>query len=216
VNNVTFKLNVFRVLLVFQAGIMISCGEKAFTPGYVPTMSPIIRYDRENEVTFTGQIIDIIRDTTPPPIMLDEGHILGDDERTLISVVVTTYKGHEDHTYLVQLGPKWYLDLKGIHLLKKKEITVSASPIETPDLVDKRGSRHIYNEEGILLARVLQVGDYKITLRDENGVPVWYQRGRIKGILGNWQEQMKKEEMKKYMEQQMGTPEGSQKLPAQK
>ncbi len=190
------------VLLVLGLSITCCTEKKPFTPGYVPSMSPGRAYDLAKEVSFTGQIIDIISDTTPPPIAVDEGQIMGDDERALISVVVTSYQGRENHTYLVQLGPKWYLDLKGLTLFRKKDIIVTASPVETPDLLDKQGTTDLKNEEGIMLAREVQVGDYKLTLRDKNGVPAWYQQGRIKGILNNWQEQIKQDEMKKYIEQQ--------------
>jgi hypothetical protein len=134
---------------------------------------------------------------------MEEGEIDYGDERSLISVVVTTLKDGEDQTYLVQLGPKWYLDLKGIYLLSKKNISITGTPIEVPNLVDKRGDKDLSKEEGILMAKEVQMGEYKVTLRDEKGVPVWYQRGRIKGILNNWQGQLKQDEMKKYMADMM-------------
>jgi hypothetical protein len=57
----------FAGLLIFFGGILIGCAtSEPFTPGYVPQLSPVKEYDQTKEMSFTGQIIEVINDTTPP------------------------------------------------------------------------------------------------------------------------------------------------------
>ncbi|RJP75654.1 MAG: DNA-binding protein [Candidatus Abyssobacteria bacterium SURF_17] len=66
----------------------------------------------------------------------------------------------DDDTISVHLGPKWYLENQDVQIRKGDQITV-------------KGSRITFNEKPALIAAEIEKGDEILTLRDENGFPMW-------------------------------------------
>lgn len=60
----------------------------------------------------------------------------------------------------VHLGPAWYLDNQEFELAKGDKVIV-------------KGSRVVFDEKPALVATEVTKGDLTLTLRDENGFPLW-------------------------------------------
>jgi hypothetical protein len=65
----------------------------------------------------------------------------------------------------VHLGPEWYLDSQKFS-------------IEVGDSLELKGSRVIYNGKPTIIAARLTKEDRVLTLRDDNGLPLWSRRQR--------------------------------------
>ncbi len=66
----------------------------------------------------------------------------------------------DQETISVHLGPSWYIENQDIK-------------IEVGDKVDVKGSRIMFDDSHSMIAAKVKKGDETLTLRDENGFPVW-------------------------------------------
>lgn len=71
----------------------------------------------------------------------------------------------ESETLDVHVGPTWFLSQNKITFAKGDQIEVTGSKVKFAD-------------GDALLAREITKGDQKLTLRNENGFPVWSRRGQ--------------------------------------
>jgi hypothetical protein len=65
-----------------------------------------------------------------------------------------------ERTVDVRLGPAWFLEREGVPIVKGDAIEVTGSVVGSDD-------------DAFLIARELKKGGKVVTLRDENGVPLW-------------------------------------------
>jgi hypothetical protein len=65
----------------------------------------------------------------------------------------------------VHVGPGWYLDKHGLKIV-------------AGDRLEVRGSRITFGGKPAIIAAQVKKGDQSLTLRDDNGLPVWRGRGR--------------------------------------
>lgn len=61
---------------------------------------------------------------------------------------------------LVHLGPAWYLEDQSF------DIVIN-------DVIEVTGSRVVIDDEPVLIAAEIRIGDTVITLRDRDGIPLW-------------------------------------------
>jgi hypothetical protein len=71
----------------------------------------------------------------------------------------------ESETLDVHVGPSWFLTQSKIVFAKGDQVEVTGSKVK-------------FANGDALLAREITKGDQKLTLRNENGFPVWSRRGR--------------------------------------
>jgi hypothetical protein len=103
-------------------------------------------YDKASEVTLTGTIAEMIQ----PP-----------DTGGLHFAFKTA-----DETIEVHLGPKSWLDSQGYTFAKGDELTIIGSRTTVHDMATM-------TNKVALIAREIKKGDKTMTLRDENGRPLW-------------------------------------------
>jgi hypothetical protein len=65
-----------------------------------------------------------------------------------------------EQTLDVRLGPTWFLEREGVEIAQGDSLEVTGSVIGSDD-------------DSFLIARELKKGDKVVTLRDQNGVPLW-------------------------------------------
>jgi len=66
----------------------------------------------------------------------------------------------ENNTFLVHLGPQWYIE--------RQDIKISAG-----DKITVKGARAVRMGQDIIIAAEVKKGDEVLKLRDENGAPAW-------------------------------------------
>ncbi len=66
----------------------------------------------------------------------------------------------EKEALSVHLGPAWYLDNQEFE-------------VEKGDKIEVKGSRVLFNDKPALIAVTVKKGDLTLTLRDEDGFPLW-------------------------------------------
>jgi hypothetical protein len=66
----------------------------------------------------------------------------------------------DKETIVVDLGPAWFINNQEEKLEKKDQIVV-------------KGARTVHEGEPTIIARTIRKGDAVLTLRDEDGFPVW-------------------------------------------
>lgn len=101
-------------------------------------------YDPQTVETITGEVVSV--DTITPSKGMSYG----------IHIVLKT----DNETIPVHLGPGWYIENQDME-------------IEPGDNIEVKGSRIIYDDSPALIAAQVWKGDEVLTLRDENGFPVW-------------------------------------------
>lgn len=101
-------------------------------------------YDPKTVETITGEVTRVDR-ITPTKGMSGGIHML-----------VKTDK----ETIWVQLGPIWYLENQDVK-------------IEPKDKVEVKGARVTFGGKPAIIAAEVKKGDEVLTLRDDNGFPVW-------------------------------------------
>lgn len=101
-------------------------------------------YDPQTIETISGKIVSIDR-TIPMPKMSQGVHLM-----------VQTGK----ETIAVHLGPEWY-------------ITNQDMQFQVNDRVEIKGSKINFNGKPTIIAAQVKKGDKVLTLRDNNGFPLW-------------------------------------------
>lgn len=66
----------------------------------------------------------------------------------------------EKETITVHVGPSWYLD--------DNNFTINLN-----DKIEVKGSRVSWNGSDVIIAANIKIGDKLLTLRDDDGVPLW-------------------------------------------
>ncbi len=95
-----------------------------------------------------------------------KGEVLSIDEQTGkrgsngIHVTLKT----EDGDLSVHLGPEWFMDKQTVKIAKGDQIEVT-------------GSKITYKDKPALIAKLIKSGNDTLTLRDDNGYPVWRGQG---------------------------------------
>ncbi len=165
-----------RLLILMLGGLVLylGCATEPFTPGYKPPESLFTTYDTQKEITFSGQIIREV------------GLIRG-EEIPSTSIQVRTEKGKE---YLVTLGPSWYLSMMK-YSFEEGEMVAVTGAVHVEGMEERAPGElvsggFLAEEETsemltIVLARKIKRGHWIITLRDKQGKPMWYKRGRSIG-----------------------------------
>jgi hypothetical protein len=106
-------------------------------------------YDKAKEVTLTGTVIDVVD---------QQGMGMGAGLHLM-------FKSGAD-TIEVRLGPKAWLDEQHYTFAKGDELTVTGSRQTVHDMATM-------TDQDTLTAREIKKGDQTMTLRDENGRPLW-------------------------------------------
>jgi hypothetical protein len=101
-------------------------------------------YDPKTVETITGEVTRVDR-ITPTKGMSGGIHMLVKTDKETISV---------------QLGPIWYLENQDVK-------------IEPKDKVEVKGARVTFGGKPAIIAAEVKKGDEVLTLRDDNGFPVW-------------------------------------------
>lgn len=109
----------------------------------------IRQYDPKTVETLSGEVLSITKTTSR------RGREYG------VHLLVKT----DAETIEVHLGPEWYLDSQKFS-------------IEVGDSLELKGSRVIYNGKPTIIAARLTKKDRVLTLRDDNGLPLWSRRQR--------------------------------------
>ncbi len=73
-----------------------------------------------------------------------------------VHLIVKTDKG----TVSVHLGPAWYLENQDVKILPKDSVAIT-------------GSRITFDGKPAIIAKEVKKGDEVLSLRDDNGYPVW-------------------------------------------
>lgn len=101
-------------------------------------------YDPTTVETIQGSVISV--DTFTPMLGMRGGvHLSVETEAGVVSV---------------HLGPSWYLDEQEMQITEGDNIEVT-------------GSKVTFSGEPVIIAATVRNGDRVLTLRDENGVPMW-------------------------------------------
>jgi hypothetical protein len=66
----------------------------------------------------------------------------------------------EKETITVHVGPSWYLD--------DNNFTINLN-----DKIEVKGSRVKWDSSDVIIAANIKIGDKSLTLRDDDGVPLW-------------------------------------------
>jgi hypothetical protein len=102
-------------------------------------------YDSSTVETITGEVVSVDNQTSPMGGMSYGVHLSVETANGIIPV---------------HLGPAWYLDRQDIQ-------------IEAGDQIEVTGSRVTLTEGSVIIAAEVHKGDNVLTLRDQNGFPVW-------------------------------------------
>ena len=111
-------------------------------------------YDLATEVTLGGRVTGIT---------LHEGMGMGSGVHLTFEAAAGTFQVH--------LGPKRWLDEQGYTIAEGDELVVTGSRTTRPDPETGR-------DQEALIARRIERGTETMTLRDENGRPLWAGAGR--------------------------------------
>jgi hypothetical protein len=106
-------------------------------------------YDPKTVETFSGEVVGI--DRVAPMKGMSYG----------VHLTLKTDK----ETVSVHLGPAWFVENQDIK-------------IEPKDKIEVKGSKITFNGKPAVIAEEVKKGDETLTLRDENGYPVWSGMGR--------------------------------------
>lgn len=112
--------------------------------GWGPGSSYSRMYDPQTVETVSGEVT-VVNRITPMRGM-----------RYGVHLQVKTGKG----TVSVHLGPGWFIEHQNIK-------------IRSGDTVEVKGSRIMFDGKSAIIAAQVKKGDEVLTLRDENGFPVW-------------------------------------------
>lgn len=104
-------------------------------------------FDSENLEEVTGEIVEAIHSK----------------ENSYDSRGVILFLLVEEEIIEVHLGPSWYIDRQFKRFKHGEEITVTGSKVE-------------YKNEEIIVAQMLERGNRKFQLRDDQGSPFWESR----------------------------------------
>jgi hypothetical protein len=104
-------------------------------------------YNPKTETTFSGVVQEVKE--VPGPGRSSGTHLV--------------VKGKEA-TREVHVGPTWYLQQNGISFSKGEHIEVTGSQVK-------------YEGSDVIIAREIKAGDKTITLRNDQGFPLWSRRG---------------------------------------
>ena len=145
-----WKVVVIAILLVFCVPFAIA---EASMIGRVqhhrgPMMGGTPRYDPATEMTVKGTVEAV---TT-------RGHMNGMES---LRLTVKT----EKETMEVRVGPTWFLAQNKMIFAKGDQVEVI-------------GSRVRFDNSDWLVAREVKTGAQKLTLRDKEGLPMWFGKGR--------------------------------------
>jgi hypothetical protein len=107
-------------------------------------------YDLDTIETIQGEVVEI--DTVNPHGRRSGG----------VHLQVRTQTGEE---IAVHLGPAWYIESQAVQ-------------IQVNDSIEVTGSRITFDGQPTLIAAEVRKGDQVLTLRDEDGIPVWADHNR--------------------------------------
>jgi hypothetical protein len=155
------KTGLFFLTLVIAIGM---CGPSWAQPGKGQGrgMGPGMQgrlYDPQTEVTVKGKVTDL--GTCPS---MGPGAVRGMSYR---SATLKTDQGE----VVVHLGPAWYMDEQKLSLKKG-------------DTLEATGAKTTQDDKTVILAREVTINGKKMTLRDNQGFPVWRGQGPGRGGQG--------------------------------
>jgi hypothetical protein len=153
------KTNSFTIGIVMLAALGVFVPSAVFAqhgPGmHAPNSDPV--YDTTTEATFSGTVEDVKGDRSALYWLarihtLGLGHTGVQEKQLLLRT--------ETGTMRIKLGPSAFLMEKKVEIKKD-------------DALEVTGSRIMFGESPVVLAREIRKGDSTWTLRDATGQPLW-------------------------------------------
>lgn len=165
-----WQLNMLILLLSLGIIAVSGCSKKRFERGYVFQEPEANIYDVSKEVSINGTVIDHIG-------------LIYDRE---IPVSMLRIKTDTNQEYLVQVAPNWYLKTQYFSTKTGDKVNIIGCPVGIKEMSpDNAHDQQVEEDLITMLARVIQTTQRGIkktfTLRDEEGRPLWYGKGRTIG-----------------------------------